>query len=331
VSWRLRGVKIVSFFNHKGGVGKTTIVYNAAIALGELGHRVLLIDADAQANLTAVALPEERVETSLEQNATVWAALRPLVSGSGDIVEIEPTQIRDAIWLLPGDIRLSHFEAICPHGWTEALAGEARGYRVTAALYRLFVQLGASVEADLVFVDLGPNVNALNRTALLGSDGFVVPMAPDLFSIVALPSVGTSTEQWVRDWQTALVTKRVELDFVVPEGKPVPLGYVSQQFSVYRKEPSGAFKKWMDKIPNEYQTGVVDPLRAAGIEPPSGSPEIGSLPNFYSLVPIAQEANKAVFELSGAEARGAQYTRAQDTRETFAAIGREILRRVDGG
>ena len=324
-------MKIVSFFNHKGGVGKTTIVFNAAIALGEIGHKVLLIDADAQSNLTAAALPEERVEAALANDSTLWAALSPLVSGSGDIVAMEPTKIRDAIWLLPGDIRLSHFEAICPQGWTEALAGAARGYRVTSALHRLINQLGSTVEADLVFVDLGPNVNALNRTALLASDGFVVPMAPDLFSIVALPSVGGSTEQWVMEWQIALTTKRIDLDFALPAGKPVPLGYVSQQFSVYRKEPSAAFKKWMDRIPSEYDAGVIKPLKTAGIEPPSGPPEIGSLPNFYSLVPIAQGANKAVFELGGAEARGAQYTRAQDTRGTFAAIGQEIVRRVNGG
>ena len=152
-------MKIVSFFNHKGGVGKTTIVFNAAIALGEIGHKVLLIDADAQSNLTAAALPEERVEAALANDSTLWAALSPLVSGSGDIVAMEPTKIRDAIWLLPGDIRLSHFEAICPQGWTEALAGAARGYRVTSALHRLINQLGSTVEADLVFVDLGPNVN----------------------------------------------------------------------------------------------------------------------------------------------------------------------------
>jgi hypothetical protein len=84
----------------------------------------------------------------------------------------------------------------------------------------------------------------------------------------------------------------------------------------------------MERIPEAYQTGVLVPLRSVGIEAPSGSAEIGSLPNFYSLIPIAQAANKAVFELSGSEARGAQYTRAQDTRETFVRIAEDIVRRA---
>jgi cellulose biosynthesis protein BcsQ len=322
-------LKIVSFFNHKGGVGKTTIAFNVALAVANLGHRVLMIDADAQANLTAVALTEDRLEEVYDGGRTIWSALAPLVSGSGDIKSIRPTRVRGSVSLLAGDIRLSHFEAICPQGWTEALAGEVRGYRVSTAIYRLIRQAGGQVDADVAFIDLGPNVGALNRTALLASDGFVIPMAPDLFSVTALPSVGTSTAKWIRDWQVARATLSVPVDFDLPEGRPVPLGYLSQQFSVYRKEPSAAFRRWLKKIPEAYREGVLVPLESAGVSPPGDSPDLGALPNFYSLIPIAQDAKKAVFELGGSEARGAQFTRAQDTRTTFEGIGAEILRRLN--
>jgi chromosome partitioning protein len=322
-------MKIVSFFNHKGGVGKTTIVFNVGLAVAALGHRVLMVDADAQANLTAIALPEDDLEALYDANQTIWSPLAPLVSGSGDIRQISPARVRQRVSLLPGDIRLSHFEAICPQGWTEALAGEARGYRVSTALYRLINAAGKEVGADVAFVDLGPNVGALNRTALLASDGFVIPMAPDLFSVTALPSVGTSTAKWIKDWQVARSTLSVPIDFDMPEGRPIPLGYLSQQFSVYRKEPSAAFRRWLHRIPQAYEDGVLQPLRNVGITVPAESPDLGALPNFYSLVPIAQDAKKAVFELGGAEARGAQFTRAQDTLDTFQSIGKEILSRLD--
>jgi chromosome partitioning protein len=45
--------KIISFFNHKGGVGKTTLVHNIGTLIAESGKSVLLIDADPQMNLTA--------------------------------------------------------------------------------------------------------------------------------------------------------------------------------------------------------------------------------------------------------------------------------------
>ena len=45
--------KIITFFNHKGGVGKTTLVHNLGFILADRGYKVLLIDADPQMNLTA--------------------------------------------------------------------------------------------------------------------------------------------------------------------------------------------------------------------------------------------------------------------------------------
>jgi cellulose biosynthesis protein BcsQ len=52
-------MKIIAFFNHKGGVGKTTMLFNTAVEMGRLGKRVLMVDLDAQANLTAISLHDE--------------------------------------------------------------------------------------------------------------------------------------------------------------------------------------------------------------------------------------------------------------------------------
>jgi cellulose biosynthesis protein BcsQ len=323
-------MKTVTFFNHKGGVGKTTIVFNTALASTTLGKRVLIVDADAQANLTALALEEEEYGVALERNRTIWSMLQPLVTGAGDFKQIDPIRVRPGVWLLPGDIRLSNFEAICPAGWTEALAGQARGFRVSSALYRIFQALGSAIEADLVLVDLGPNVNALNRTALIAADGFVVPLAPDLFSLQALPSVGNSISTWITEWAVAIKMKPGDFAIDLPSAKPLPLGYVSQQFSVYRSSPSAAFQRWMDRIPKAYVEGILDSLDYAADNPVlRETPALGSLPNFYSLIPIAQAANKAVFELSGSEVRGAQYTKARETAYTFSIIAKGIVDRLE--
>lgn len=115
-------VKVVAFFNHKGGVGKTTILFNVAIALAQIGKKVVLFDADSQANLTALAVTEKRYQQALDEERTIWSALEPLVTGAGDFKVIEPLWLRNNLWLIPGDIRLADFEGICPTGWTEALA-----------------------------------------------------------------------------------------------------------------------------------------------------------------------------------------------------------------
>ncbi|WP_330271193.1 ParA family protein [Lentzea sp. NBC_00516] len=325
-------MKIVSFFNHKGGVGKTTLVYNIGLAMASLGHRILFVDIDPQANLTTAALPEERLSQALHDEQTIFHCLEPLVDRSGDVKEVQPLQIRPNAWLLPGDIRLSEFEEIAPTGWTEAVAGNAGGFRTSTALYRLVSRLGSNINADIALLDLGPNVGALNRTAILASDGFVVPLAPDLFSISALSSVGKSASLWTGEWEAAKgsgARRKIDLGFALPAGKPVPLGYISQQFSVYRQEPAEAYRRWISKIPTAYSSGILEPLEEAGVKVPTQPPRIGEVKNLSSLVPIAQRTNQAIFELGGAEARGAQYTRAKDTYDLFSGLAKEILARLE--
>lgn len=111
-------VKSIAFFNHKGGVGKTTMLFNIAVALGRLDKRVLLVDFDAQANLTAIALDDPTLEGLYAPDAqgmTVAHGFSPLVSGAGDIAPPQPMEVRkDRIWIVPGDISLSSFEEILP-------------------------------------------------------------------------------------------------------------------------------------------------------------------------------------------------------------------------
>ncbi|MER7822840.1 ParA family protein [Streptomyces sp. NPDC096097] len=324
-------MKIVSFFNHKGGVGKTTLVYNIGIALARK-KRVLFIDADAQANLTSAALPVSEVESLFDSGKTIYSCLRPVVEGSGPLKVIRPVKIRDSAWVLPGDIRLSDYEEFAPTGWTEALAGMPRGFQVSTAIYRLIRDIASQVSADYVFVDLGPNVGALNRNVIIGSTGFVVPLAPDLFSLTALPSVGKSVANWIDEWGTAKRSaerKGLEFDFELPAGLPSPLGYVSQQFTVYRDQPAEAYKHWNDRMPSAYQSGIVESLGTVGSLAPSAAASIGEVPNLSSLVPIAQRTHKAVFELNGSEARGAHYTRARNAVHLFTSLADQISSRAD--
>ncbi|MCG6537492.1 MAG: ParA family protein, partial [Syntrophales bacterium LBB04] len=55
-------VPVLTFFNNKGGVGKTSLVYHLAWMFSELGHTVVAVDLDAQANLTAAYLDEDELE-----------------------------------------------------------------------------------------------------------------------------------------------------------------------------------------------------------------------------------------------------------------------------
>lgn len=334
-------MQIISFFNHKGGVGKTTMLFNTAIEMGRLGKRVLMVDFDAQANLTAISVKDDVLESLYAEDAdglTVAHGFAPLVSGSGDAFAPEAHEVRKgAVWLAAGDLALSEFESILPSAWTESLAGNERGFRVTSAPYRIISELGAEVDADYVFVDLGPNVGALNRAVLLGSDYLIIPMASDLFSIRALPSVGNSLNTWIGQWQTAKSMAPTGLSFPLPKGLPKVLGYVSQQFNIYRGEATMAFSRWIDEIPDALSNGLLNPLsiHSDGQGKTLADParelgaSVGDLKNFHSLVPHAQSLRQAIFELRADDViRGGQITRARNSEEQFRELSENIIARA---
>lgn len=335
-------MKSIAFFNHKGGVGKTTMLFNIAVELGRLGKRVLMVDYDAQANLTAIAVDDETLETLYAPDAdgaTIAHAFRPLVSGAGDVVPPPAIEVRpNHVWLIPGDIRLSTFEEILPSSWTESLAGTERGYRITSAPYRLWMEAAQAIDVDYVLIDLGPNVGPMNRSVLIGSDYLLIPMASDLFSLRALPSVGQSLTNWIDQWETATAHPVSQsLPFDIQPGMPKFLGYVSQQFNIYRGDPTMAFKNWIDKTPDLMESGLLSKLRehdddaGGNLAEPSDSKgaEIGTLKNYHSLVPHAQSLRQAIFEMRQDDVIfGNQLKRARSSEDDFKSLAEAIIDRA---
>jgi cellulose biosynthesis protein BcsQ len=83
-------MKKIALFNHKGGVGKTTLTINIADALADAGKTVLIVDADPQCNITSFYIDEPSLEKLLGESnedgadATLWSAVKPVVEGRGD-------------------------------------------------------------------------------------------------------------------------------------------------------------------------------------------------------------------------------------------------------
>ena len=72
---------VLTFFNNKGGVGKTSLIYHLAWTLASLRKRVVIADLDPQANLTAAFLMEEEIEELWEQQnsgSTIYQCVQPL-------------------------------------------------------------------------------------------------------------------------------------------------------------------------------------------------------------------------------------------------------------
>jgi len=321
---------VLAFFNNKGGVGKTTLVYHVAWKLADLGVRVLAADLDPQANLTGAFLDEDQLEEIWPEvpstAKTVFGSLKPLIKGIGDISDPETSRISSRLSLLPGDIALSSFEDELSAQWPNCLDGQERAFRVTSAFWRILQTAARDTNSQVILMDLGPNLGAINRAALIASDFLVVPLAPDLFSLQGLRNLGPSIRKWRLDWKSRL-QRNPEPSLQLPPGEMSPIGYVVLQHAVRLDRPVQAYGRWMARIPGEYAQSVLgDRLN---LSDGTDGQQIAQLKNFRSLIPMAQEARKPIFHLKPADgALGAHLTAANAAGKEFEILARALSSRM---
>jgi chromosome partitioning protein len=319
----------VALFNNKGGVGKTTLAYHLAHMISRLGRRVLAVDLDPQANLTAHFLDEGELEglwgDDETTNNTVAGAVHPIVEGLGDFRPVAPRPVADNLFLLPGDLGLSRFEERLAQEWPATLAGgNNAAARVTTAFHRLVRGASELTAADLVLVDVGPNLGALNRAALLLADHVLVPLGADLFSAQGLRNLGPTLRRWRGDWRNTALP-RVSPTIDAPSGRMDPLGYVVMQPIMRLDRPVKAYQVWLERIPQVYATAVLGRSGAAGDDH-----EIGTVRNYRSLMPLAHDARKPMFDLRAADgAIGSTQRYVQTCLTEFRTLARDVLSRLD--
>jgi chromosome partitioning protein len=321
-------MKTIAFFNNKGGVGKTTLVYHLAWMFSELGVRVLAADLDPQANLTAMSLSEDQL-TLIEDDEidSIYDVVAPVISKGKDVYP-KITEVAGDFALLPGDLDLSAVEDALSGEWTKCLSDSSldreRAFSVTTSLARSVLKAGKTFDADVALIDVGPNLGAINRSALLGANYVVVPVAPDIFSLKGLTNVGRGLADWKRGWQRRLEEAPTSRS-AWPNGRMVAIGYVVSRFSTYAGEKSTHFRRWINRVPYAFHSDI---LGEHG--PPPATVEEDSLclawlKDYRSLVPMAQEARKPVFLLKpGDGAIGAHLSAVRDAYRDFRNLAKKI-------
>lgn len=329
-------MKKIALFNHKGGVGKTTLTVNIADALVDAGKRVLLVDADPQCNLTSFYINEPELEELLgnsdddDSDATVWSAIKPVVAGRGGIKDVSLWHVgSDRLTLFPGDVLLSEYEEELPQAWTDSFARKARGYDVMAALSNAVTRAGAESHADVCIYDLGPNVGALNRAVLLDCDSFITPVAADLFSLRALSTVGKSIARWIKDWKTIRALADPKDEPLLLRGEPAFLGYVTSAYKVSTgRSAANPHADWEKRIAPRVRDRIVEDMKAVDpkLAPHAGN-KIGAIKHFQSLASEAQKYGVAIGKLRGLVNPG-HYNQVDEAADEFRQLAHEIIKRA---
>lgn len=320
-------IPVIAFFNNKGGVGKTSMVYHLSWMLSDRGLRVIAADLDPQSNLTAAFLDEDRLEQVMPSNGhplTVFGAIQPLKRGTGDVDDPHVEIIADRLGLILGDMALSTFEDQLSEVWPKCMDRDERSFRVISAFYRIAQKAGQSHGADVILVDLGPNLGAINRAALIASDYVVIPLGPDLFSLQGLQNLGPALRRWRDEWNERLAKNPVA-DLQLPAGTIQPIGYIVLRHSIRLDRPVKAFERWIARIPSTYTEAVLqqpsDPNLTIDTDPNC----IAKLKDYRSLMPLAQEARKPMFFLKPADgALGAHTYAVADAYRDFRSVAIKI-------
>lgn len=326
---------VLTFFNNKGGVGKTSLIYHLAWMFSSLGKSVVIVDLDPQANLTAAFLDDDRIAALWEQRntgSTIFQCVQPLAE-VGDIHPPTLQKITNNLHLLPGDVGLSRFEDPLSSEWPRSVDERNlyRPMRILTAFWQVMQMAASQAQADIILADIGPNLGSLNRSVLLATDYVAIPLGADLFSLQGLSNLGPCLRDWRKSWQ-----KRIDNwydnqeckqypNFLLPSGQMKPIGYLCQQHSVRLDRPVQAYDKWVQRIPSVYREAV---LNEPSIEPMTQDQDpycLATIRHYRSLIPMAQEHRKPIFQLTSADgAIGSHANAVHEAKKDFKALACKI-------
>lgn len=320
-------ISVITFFNNKGGVGKTSMVYHLAWMFSDRGLRVIASDLDPQGNLSAAFLDEDRLEQVMSGNGhsqTLFGSLEPLKRGTGDIADSNVESISDRLGLIIGDMALSTFEDQLAEVWPKCLDRDERAFRIISAFWRIIQEAGKKHAADVILIDLGPNLGAINRAALIACDFVVIPLGPDLFSLQGLKNLGPTLRRWRGEWKERL-EKNPVADLKLPPGSIQPIGYVVLRHSIRLDRPVQAFDRWIARMPSTYAEAVLQKKPNPGLTIDNDPNCIAKLKDYRSLMPLAQEARKPMFFLKPADgALGAHTHSVTEAYKDFKNVAKRI-------
>ncbi|ADM98730.1 ParA family protein [Dickeya dadantii] len=324
---RGNGTFSVCFFNNKGGVGKTTLAANLASELS-LNHsaRVLVVDADPQCNLTQYCLSDDEfldTYSSGEAVDTIYDIIHPISQGKGYLNELPTRKAKNfGFDIIVGDPRIALKEDLLAQDWRDAKSGGVRGLKTTFVFEDL---LSKTKDYDLVFFDVGPSLGAINRAILIAADGFVVPMAIDIFSLWALRNIGTALRIWNKELKMGLSMAEDPKEFIDYKQSSLKfIGYVTQQHKERSKEGSVRIVEAYEAINRQLPTAVKENLYDL-YDKNKIQAHLGDIKHLNSLAPKSQTLHSPMITL---RAVGSYTTQRKQAREIFSSISARFLENI---
>jgi chromosome partitioning protein len=286
----------ISVFNNKGGVGKTTIIWNLAVSLADKGHGVLLIDFDPQCNLSIACMGDKEFSVLLEASdkypfgETLKAFALPYIQQNkiGDVHTFIPKTepANGTLHIAPGDFWLNKFSDILNVG-TDVIGGSGLYRFVLPELIAQEAQKTNGIDYDYVLIDLPPSFNTLVRSALYCSDYFLVPCTPDLFSAYCVGLIGEMLPSFIRDWEQGkerYIEGNPGDKMIIQKGVPKFGGWIFNGFDTRKssgvKHEVGADAVHLKSIEESIRSQMLPQLKKIS--------SYNAVPDFATIKPVAK-------------------------------------------
>jgi cellulose biosynthesis protein BcsQ len=349
--------KIITLYNHKGGVSKTTTTFNLAHLLAEKEKKVLVVDADPQCNMTEILLApliarldEEATQMDDENQipgTTLLDLLKPRIEGDipeVNVDEVEIVEVTPYLDCIPGSVALNSIEDAIAEAHIQRFSPKTHEKRTYVAIGDLLTRIGEKNNYKYIFIDVGPSSGALTRSCFLACDAFFVPVSPDRFNVQAISTLSTIIDRWIGE-HAQIYNDFKNIGLPVKLGRPQFLGTISQHFKISKGRPKPGYTLWMDRIPVsviKYLLPVLKKHSNDTLDLTSGLNEdsisVTEIPDFGSLAPLMQEFGKAIFQIEQQDTKvinergiswsGATWTDAKRRMATYKSKFEEIEQRL---
>lgn len=258
-----KNMKVISFFNHKGGVCKTTTAYHLGWMLSKKGKRVLLVDADSQCNLTLSVIGEDNYEHFITDNPlnNIKSCLSPAFESKPELIpSAECVQVKNNtnLFLLPGSFDITEFEVQLSVSF-QLSSSFSTMKNLPGSFHYLLSKTAKTHNIDFVLVDLNPSLSAINQDFIISSDYFILPASPDYFSQMAIKSIARILPSWEK-WAEQARKLFKDSTYPLPFTKPRFLGYTVNDYTIRNGEPAKAFQEIITKIDDTVKNELVPSL-----------------------------------------------------------------------
>ncbi len=341
--------KVISLFNHKGGVSKTTTTFHLGWMLAKLGKKVLIVDADPQCNLTGLTLGIEDYDSLFDfydkkSNNDIYSSLAGVFgfSNTGTNLDngVEVTATKNPnLSILAGHIDFAKFDLQIATALTSV--GSIPMLRtLIGAMNKLIQNTAKKGNFDIVLIDMSPSISATNMCLFVASDYFIIPTSPDFYCYQAIDSLSN----FLPDWSSRL--DKFKDDITLPKNNPKMLGVISSNYRVYgnkdddKKEMTKEFKIWAEKIREITHSKLVKELEKKDMvisrdffskNVSHDTPyNLANIQDFNSLIPVSQKLSKPIFDLTKEDGNwgGALWNRIQGGKKVGAKYQIENSKKI---